>query len=347
MYEQVDKPKENKSRAVANSVTQKKSDVKQGFGFVDNRSDATSKRKMKETVNDSLKSIQLKVGEVTGSLGKTNIPSISYGRLSTTVLQRQILIGDKWEGHADDVLVSDIEKDVKPRLNSWSELKDNIFKKGTNGDTNKAVNAYYTVDLSIGVSPFEADIRASLRKHNNRTSFADRSDLYRQVTQDIKLSLLGFHNIAGIAHHDGQFKRTDDGFGGSASGRKKKLVIYRTMPKADWSNYKGSGDLKDILFGHGGSLGQAMHYFDKSKKSSKDDVLVEFKFSGDASKLLDYSKVNGGGEGGAPQGNKLTGKSEQNDIMKVDKDVFSVHLHKSKDLIKELKPQVRLVEKVL
>lgn len=37
MFEQVEKPKENKSRAVANSVTQKKSGVKQDFGFVDNR----------------------------------------------------------------------------------------------------------------------------------------------------------------------------------------------------------------------------------------------------------------------------------------------------------------------
>lgn len=37
MYAQVEKPKENKGRAVANSVAQKKSNVKQGFGFVDNR----------------------------------------------------------------------------------------------------------------------------------------------------------------------------------------------------------------------------------------------------------------------------------------------------------------------
>lgn len=38
MYEQVEKSnKENKNSAVANSVTQKKSKVKQGFGFVDNR----------------------------------------------------------------------------------------------------------------------------------------------------------------------------------------------------------------------------------------------------------------------------------------------------------------------
>ncbi|NEQ40512.1 MAG: hypothetical protein F6K40_31495 [Okeania sp. SIO3I5] len=37
MYAQVEKTKENKTRAVANSVAQKKSNVKQGFGFVDNR----------------------------------------------------------------------------------------------------------------------------------------------------------------------------------------------------------------------------------------------------------------------------------------------------------------------
>ena len=37
MYAQVEKSKENKSRAVANSVTQRESNMKQGFGFVDNR----------------------------------------------------------------------------------------------------------------------------------------------------------------------------------------------------------------------------------------------------------------------------------------------------------------------
>lgn len=37
MYAQVEKSKENKNRAVANSFAQKKSNVKQGFGFADNR----------------------------------------------------------------------------------------------------------------------------------------------------------------------------------------------------------------------------------------------------------------------------------------------------------------------
>lgn len=37
MYEQVEKPKESKSRAVANSVAQKKSKISKGVTFVDNR----------------------------------------------------------------------------------------------------------------------------------------------------------------------------------------------------------------------------------------------------------------------------------------------------------------------
>lgn len=52
MYEQVEKPKENKSRAVANSVTQKKSNVNQSFGFVDNRPEAIVQRKVQELADD-------------------------------------------------------------------------------------------------------------------------------------------------------------------------------------------------------------------------------------------------------------------------------------------------------
>jgi len=53
MYEQTEKPKENKSRAVANSVTQKKSNAKQGFGFVDNRPVAIAQRKLHERASNN------------------------------------------------------------------------------------------------------------------------------------------------------------------------------------------------------------------------------------------------------------------------------------------------------
>jgi|GEM_PF-2789497 len=50
MYNQVEKPKENKSKAVANSVGQKKSSGQQGFRFVDNRPEATAQGKLKEQI---------------------------------------------------------------------------------------------------------------------------------------------------------------------------------------------------------------------------------------------------------------------------------------------------------
>lgn len=53
MYTQVEKPKENKSMAVASSVAQKKSHVNQGFGFVDNRPEAIAQKKLQGLVSKS------------------------------------------------------------------------------------------------------------------------------------------------------------------------------------------------------------------------------------------------------------------------------------------------------
>ena len=51
MYEQIEKTKGNKSRVIANSVTQNKNDVKQGFGIVTNRPEAIAQRKLKTMIN--------------------------------------------------------------------------------------------------------------------------------------------------------------------------------------------------------------------------------------------------------------------------------------------------------
>ena len=69
MYTQVEKSKENKSRAVANSVTQKKSNVKQGFGFVDNRPEALTQRKLVQTNVQSNQTTQLKAKAHMGGCG--------------------------------------------------------------------------------------------------------------------------------------------------------------------------------------------------------------------------------------------------------------------------------------
>lgn len=57
MYAQVEKPKENKSRAVANNVAQKKSDERQCFEFVDNRTDGLLQLKSKLNFNCQMSSL--------------------------------------------------------------------------------------------------------------------------------------------------------------------------------------------------------------------------------------------------------------------------------------------------
>jgi hypothetical protein len=59
MHAQVEKPKDNKSKAVANSVGQKRSNARQGFGFVDNRPEAVAQRKLQEMAGASQKIVQL------------------------------------------------------------------------------------------------------------------------------------------------------------------------------------------------------------------------------------------------------------------------------------------------
>ncbi|CAM1356334.1 hypothetical protein [Tenacibaculum halocynthiae] len=51
MYEQVMKPKENKSPEVVNSITQKKSNEKASFEFVDNRQESIQMRKAQDTID--------------------------------------------------------------------------------------------------------------------------------------------------------------------------------------------------------------------------------------------------------------------------------------------------------
>ena len=61
MYEYVEKTKKSKDKSVASAVGQKKSNVKQGFGFVDNRPEAIAQRNMQTRVhNFAIRPIQKK-----------------------------------------------------------------------------------------------------------------------------------------------------------------------------------------------------------------------------------------------------------------------------------------------
>ncbi len=83
MSEQVAKPKNNKSKYVANSVAQKKCGGKQGFGFVDNRSESKSRKKLQLIMNND-KAIRINKHEINNNtiapIQKIPIKDIPLGK---------------------------------------------------------------------------------------------------------------------------------------------------------------------------------------------------------------------------------------------------------------------------
>ena len=91
MYEQVEKPKENESQAVANAVAQKKDGGKQDFGFVDNRPEAAAQRHMQERANQKI--MQRMAVMTVGNLASQK-DSLVWSNLDYAVKQAPGQIGD-------------------------------------------------------------------------------------------------------------------------------------------------------------------------------------------------------------------------------------------------------------
>lgn len=113
MYEQVKKPKENKSRVVANSVAQKRSDERKMVGFVDNRAEAIIQKKLQEKMNNSIPFEQ--------------IVQLKGGRQG----KRSALVSDAMDDYYDDLNgeedylhelqeQEDIEQEEQAYLDLWS-----------------------------------------------------------------------------------------------------------------------------------------------------------------------------------------------------------------------------------
>jgi hypothetical protein len=137
MYEQVEKPKENKSRAVSNSEAQKKSNGKQGFGFLDNRP----------------QSIVLRVRQARMSEGAQHYPNSSempIQRFPKTELKN---------GLGSEFLEKHIANAGVPTLNSQEE-KENVLESvyyHRPKDDRKSMNTVFFADPSA----IEDDLKAT------------------------------------------------------------------------------------------------------------------------------------------------------------------------------------------
>ena len=120
MYEQIKKPKENKSRAAVNSVPQKESNVKQGFGFVDNRQPhkASVQRKLngKQRVSSTTDVIQRMVGSGLSCYTKVTIAAggglpARKGTIVSEDKQKKTYLVQTQPGVTENVAYSNLAED--------------------------------------------------------------------------------------------------------------------------------------------------------------------------------------------------------------------------------------------
>lgn len=127
MYKQVERQKENKSRAVANSVAQRKSIGKQGIGGVDNQTEIIGQRKIPESISSCFVNGRLnaEVGrEMKSALNKSasknvkqlnavvkhDFTGVNKPKMNRDITQRQISVDlekgqDEQEEHKEQMTV--------------------------------------------------------------------------------------------------------------------------------------------------------------------------------------------------------------------------------------------------
>lgn len=106
MFEQLENPKENKRRAVANSSVQKKSKVKQGVGVVGNRQEALQQRTLHPMVNNSPRAMQK---------SKFSYPM-------------QCMIGNEFQSLNDKFGIPAVQAALKQLNKNWHEAEEDEVK---------------------------------------------------------------------------------------------------------------------------------------------------------------------------------------------------------------------------
>ena len=146
------------------------------------------------------------------------------------------------------------------------------------------------------------------RWRKNGILFKNIQDLKSQFAHEYKLHSLGYGDELGK-----KIKHQYDDYSASKKGKRTHLKVYRTLKNgkrgvnytgATYDNLTPSRSLNLFEGGHGGSIGEALYYYNAFKKDYN-VVLIECTINVD----LDETQMSNGGEG------KKEGKHEQNTIL--------------------------------
>ncbi len=123
MYAQVEKPKEYGGRSVANSVTQKKGNAKESFGFVDNRPEVVAQRTLHEKMDKSSRMLLQRFNSKS---------SVKVLACSSGIIQRVTNPDTSNEYTSSDIETlyksGDITVEYSHRFDGWNFDKDPIEK---------------------------------------------------------------------------------------------------------------------------------------------------------------------------------------------------------------------------
>ncbi|PCI96280.1 MAG: hypothetical protein COB15_10950 [Flavobacteriales bacterium] len=271
MYEQVEKPKENKSEAIANSVTQNKSNKKQGFGFVDNRLELFAQRKLQEMASKSVQVSQLMPLKTVSSgyqylekQSNSKGHSLSQNNHTDNVLQLKDLKSGKMNM-------------VGERHDKSSQRRDNekILAKFNGLEYRTEADLYVRKDDLLGSSKFEAadpieerilhmlamiievrDERNILEESNakvlKRLSSAMQSDLVRAYSStagkdnaielSVKKEVLAKNNILRLSEINERFKGLLDA---SLAGDRNQVELVNVIDQMDqWFRLNAPSNVK-------------------------------------------------------------------------------------------------------
>lgn len=170
MYEQVEKPKVNKSRAVANSIAQKKSNVKQEFGFVDNRPEAKQTSQF-QVIADNFSVRQRPIQKKENNAG---LPVNLKNGNEKPVLKSDVKVGSKIIQKRDREAVVDwnVTHEVFP------DEKSSLFGDDSNPFKNEGIELYSGERIVVD----DEDIFQSRRGANQELSERRESDKEGHLT---------------------------------------------------------------------------------------------------------------------------------------------------------------------
>ncbi|KZM45077.1 hypothetical protein OA92_04285 [Marinomonas sp. SBI22] len=274
MYAQIEKSKEYNRRAVANSSPPKKSNDKQDYWSVANRSEVVTQRTLK-VAGQEIKDADIEAAMLSAAK-KQLLPKVFYNRSNRTNIYT----------------INEKGKSAKQKL----------------------LDKYRKSELRL----------------------RSKDSLVYQVSQDMYL-IEGSENsnedqLIAIPHQHYEYTKGNDNKP-TAKGLghwNNDMRIYRNLPKFAWDQAK--------LVGHGGSLGQALHYFRRDQKETDKNqnrvsYIVEFTIPRKLTKDM-IRDIKGGSEGELTNESKFGGKSEQNTAFGETSGLFSVDMGNSGELLK-------------